>query len=181
MFNEELLGLFESELGGMAQLTKLSGDLRNKIIAIYGDNGSGKTTQIARLGKLGYNVVFISLEKGLNAVNGVMNIGVKEYADVKKAVEKLTATKKGKPNKFLEMLEKVKIRIEKELQNSIKDFKILGLQSFSESCIKYRITYNAKKDQRYSAKRTINMIIKEEYDNSKISIPYNILEVRNGK
>ncbi len=86
------------------------------------------------------------------------------------------------PNqKVLEMLEKVKIRIEKELQNSIKDFKILGLQSFSESCIKYRITYNAKKDQRYSAKRTINMIIKEEYDNSKISIPYNILEVRNGK
>lgn len=99
-FNEELLGLFESELGGMAQLTKLSGDLRNKIIAIYGDNGSGKTTQIARLGKLGYNVVFISLEKGLNAVSGVMNIGVKSYADVKKAVNKLTN------KKFLAMLEK---------------------------------------------------------------------------
>lgn len=92
-FNEELLGLFESELGGMAQLTKLSGDLRNKIIAIYGDNGSGKTTQIARLGKLGYNVVFISLEKGLNAVSGVMNIGVKSYADIKKAVNKLTNKK----------------------------------------------------------------------------------------
>ena len=110
-FNEELLGLFEEEMGEMAQLTTLSGDLRNKIIAVYGDNGTGKTTQISRLGKLGYNVVFISLEKGLNAVSGVMNIGVKEYADVKKAVEKLTATKKGKPNKFLEMLEKEPIII----------------------------------------------------------------------
>ena len=40
---------------------------------------------------------------------------------------------------------------------------------------------NTKKDQRYSTRRAINMIIKEEYDKSKISIPYNILEVRNGK
>lgn len=86
------------------------------------------------------------------------------------------------PNKkVLEMLENVKTRIEKELQNTVKNFQVLGLQNFDDSCIKYRITYETKKDQRYSTKRTINMIIKEEYDNSKISIPYNIIEVRNGK
>lgn len=86
------------------------------------------------------------------------------------------------PNqKVLEMLKNTKTRVEKELQNSVKDFKVLGLQDFADSCIKYRVMYDTKKDQRYSTKRTINMIIKEEYDKSKISIPYNILEVRNGK
>lgn len=86
------------------------------------------------------------------------------------------------PNKkVLEMLENVKTRVENELQNSSKDFRILGLQNFEDSCIKYRVMYETKKDQRYSTRRAINMIIKEEYDKSKISIPYNILEVRNGK
>lgn len=86
------------------------------------------------------------------------------------------------PNKkVLEMLENVKTRVENELQNSSKNFRILGLQNFEDSCIKYRVMYETKKDQRYSTRRAINMIIKEEYDKSKISIPYNILEVRNGK
>ena len=86
------------------------------------------------------------------------------------------------PNqKVLEMLDNIKIRVEKELQESVKELSILGLQTFADSCIKYRIMYEAKKDQRYKTKRAINMIIKEEYDKSKISIQYNILEVRNGK
>ena len=86
------------------------------------------------------------------------------------------------PNKkVLEMLENVKTRVENELQNSSKNFRILGLQNFEDSCIKYRVMYETKKDQRYSTRRAINMIIKEEYDRTKISIPYNILEVRNGK
>ena len=79
------------------------------------------------------------------------------------------------------MLENVKTRVENELQNSSKNFRILGLQNFEDSCIKYRVMYETKKDQRYSTRRAINMIIKEEYDRTKISIPYNILEVRNGK
>ena len=104
-FNEELLGLFETEMGDMAQLTQLSGDLRNKVVTIYGDNGTGKTTQVSRLSKLGYSVVFISLEKGLNAISGVMNIGVKTYADITKVVKKLTS------KKFTQMLDKEPIII----------------------------------------------------------------------
>jgi hypothetical protein len=99
-FNTELLGLFESEFGNSANLTTLSSDLAGKIVVIYGDNATGKTTVVSNLAKLGHNVIFIALENGLNAVSGVMNLKANQYSDLVKIKNKLTN------KKFLEMLKK---------------------------------------------------------------------------
>ena len=78
------------------------------------------------------------------------------------------------------LLESIKQKAEETIPDKVKDIKILGIQSFDDSSIKYRISLITKKDQRYTTLRQMNMIIKETYDKAKVSIPYNIVEVRNG-
>lgn len=82
--------------------------------------------------------------------------------------------------KALKLLESIKQKAEETIPDKVKDIKILGIQSFDDSSIKYRISLITKKDQRYTTLRQMNMIIKETYDKAKVSIPYNIVEVRNG-
>ena len=81
---------------------------------------------------------------------------------------------------LVKLLESIKQKAEETIPDKVKDIKILGIQSFDDSSIKYRISLITKKDQRYTTLRQMNMIIKETYDKAKVSIPYNIVEVRNG-
>jgi len=71
-------------------------------------------------------------------------------------------------------------RIEKEVDNQKDPVELLGLQKFNESSISYRILVSSKIDEQFKAKRQINRIIKEEFDKGNISVPFNIIEVRNG-
>ena len=71
-------------------------------------------------------------------------------------------------------------RIEVEVENQVNKVELLGLQAFNDSNIAYRILISVKVNEQFIANRKINMIIKEEYDKAKISIPFNIIEVKNG-
>ena len=71
-------------------------------------------------------------------------------------------------------------RIEKEVENQKNPVELLGLQSFNDSSISYRILVSSKINEQFKAKRQINRIIKEEFDKEKISVPFNIIEVKNG-
>lgn len=71
-------------------------------------------------------------------------------------------------------------RIEKEVENQKDSVELLGLQEFKESSISYRILVSTKINEQFKAQRQINRIIKEEFDKEKISVPFNIVEVRNG-
>ena len=62
----------------------------------------------------------------------------------------------------------------------IGNVELWGLNEFKDSSISYRILVPVKVDAQFSAKRQINRIIKEEYDKENISVPYNIIEVKNG-
>ena len=79
-----------------------------------------------------------------------------------------------------EVLENISKRIEKEIENITDKPEILGLQKFEESSITYRILVPVKVGEQFKIKRQINRIIKEEYDKANISIPFNIIEVKNG-
>ena len=72
-------------------------------------------------------------------------------------------------------------RIEKEVENQKESAQLLGLNSFNESDISYRILVSVKVNEQFRTKRQINRIIKEEFDKEGISVPFNIVEVRNGK
>lgn len=71
-------------------------------------------------------------------------------------------------------------RIEKEVTELQGEIDYWGINSFKESQIDYRLLIPVKIDSQFKVKRQINKIIKEEYEKSNISIPYNIIEVKNG-
>ena len=70
-------------------------------------------------------------------------------------------------------------RIEKEL-DLVEKVNNWGLNNFNDSDIEYTILVPVKPAEQWAAKRQVKRIIKEEYDKEKISIPFNIVEVRNG-
>ena len=71
-------------------------------------------------------------------------------------------------------------RIEKEVPNLADEVKLLGLNKFNSSNIDYRVLVTTKVNEQFAAKRLANRIIKEEFDKENISIPFNIIEVKNG-
>ena len=78
------------------------------------------------------------------------------------------------------VIDKIIKRIEKEIETLTDKVELWGLNKFESSQINYRILVSVKMDSQFSAKRQINRIIKEEFDKANISVPFNIIEVKNG-
>ena len=57
----------------------------------------------------------------------------------------------------------------------------LGIDDFGESAIYYAIKITCRQTKRWDIKRAALGIIKEEYDKADIKIPYNQIEIRQGK
>lgn len=70
-----------------------------------------------------------------------------------------------------------RINKEIELTGNVNNW---GINNFDASDIEYAILVPVKSKEQWSAKRKVKRIIKEEFDKEKISIPFNIIEVRNG-
>ena len=70
-----------------------------------------------------------------------------------------------------------RINKEIELTGNVNNW---GINNFNASDIEYVILVPVKSNEQWSAKRKVKRIIKEEFDKEKISIPFNIIEVRNG-
>ncbi len=131
---------------------------------------------------------------------GLKSTKIKSYQNTVKTIANRTITEvtnysKANPNLIIDIpvpyevdnklvdkiLAKIIKRAEKELPTLKGEIELWGLNNFSESHIDYRILVPVKVDAQFAAKRQINRIIKEEYDKEQISVPYNIVEVRNGK
>lgn len=78
------------------------------------------------------------------------------------------------------VIDKIIKRTEKEVETLKGNIENWGLNEFKDSCISYRIFVPVKQETQFSTKRKINRIIKEEFDKENISVPYNIIEVKNG-
>ncbi len=86
--------------------------------------------------------------------------------------------------------EKVSV-VQKSLEEVIEDAKkeklifenskYLGVNSFDASAINYAIIVFCKSQERWNTKREILKRIKEKYEEENIKIPYNQIEVHNGK
>lgn len=95
MLSNELQALINKEFKGEAKVTKLSADMRGKVIVVYGGNNLGKTLQASKM----KNPIFMPFEKGLNAVHGAMVLTTTSWRDARKHAKKLA----GK--KFLKLLQ----------------------------------------------------------------------------
>lgn len=130
---------------------------------------------------------------------GLKSTKIKSYENVVKILSNRTITEvinysKVNPNLVIDIpinyevdskvtdkvIKNIIKRIEKEIETLTGPIDFWGLNEFADSCIKYRLLVPVKIDEQFSAKRKINKIIKEEYDKEQISIPFNIIEVKNG-
>ena len=77
-------------------------------------------------------------------------------------------------------------KLEKILENLIPEIKknknvyevtLLGIDSFDDSCIKYAIVLECVEMTHFGVKREVLKLIKNKFDEEKISIPYNKLDI----
>ena len=77
-------------------------------------------------------------------------------------------------------LEKCLQEMEKEItkiNGYVDNYKLLGIQEFAASSIKYMVTFDVKYNLQYQAKRDFNMILKAYFDKYNIEIPYTKIDV----
>lgn len=82
-----LQNLLQKNFKDSVQVSRVSEDLRGKVIVLYGGNNVGKTTQAAKF----KNPIFLPVEKGLNATNGAMALKTSNWSDLKKNAKKLAS------------------------------------------------------------------------------------------
>ena len=91
------------------------------------------------------------------------------------------------PTAYEEKYDKVERVLNETLETALKKYndivkvEYLGIESFSDSCINYAIRITCKRMTQWEIKRNMLKEIKLAYDKNKIKIPYNQLEVHNGK
>jgi len=80
----------------------------------------------------------------------------------------------------IEKLEKVLKEMEEEvlkIDGVTGKYNLLGINEFSTSSIKYLVSFNAKYNTQFQAKRDFNMLIKKYFDKAHIEIPYSKVDV----
>ena len=80
----------------------------------------------------------------------------------------------------IEKLEKCLKEMEPEVEKIEGDagnYKLLGIQEFASSSIKYMVMLECKNSLRFQVKRDFNMILKRYFDKYKIEIPYTKVDV----
>ena len=82
-----LQDLLQKNFKENVQISRISEDLRGKVIVLYGGNNVGKTTQAAKF----KNPIFLPVEKGLNATNGAISLKTTNWSDLKRNARKLAS------------------------------------------------------------------------------------------
>ena len=80
----------------------------------------------------------------------------------------------------IDVLEKALNEMKNEIEQIdgyVSDYKLLGIQEFASSSIKYMVMLTCKYNLQYQVKRDFNMILKRYFDKYKIEIPYTKIDV----
>ena len=91
------------------------------------------------------------------------------------------------PTAYEEKVEKVEKTIQKILKKAIQttdadaESSYLGISELGDSSVKYLINIHCMQEKQWQTKRDVLKIIKELYEKDNIKIPYNQIEVHNGK
>ena len=79
-------------------------------------------------------------------------------------------------DKLEKCLEEMRKEVE-EISGYVGNYKLLGIQEFASSSIKYMVMLECSNSQRFQVKRDFNMILKKYFDKYKIEIPYMKVDV----
>lgn len=67
------------------------------------------------------------------------------------------------------------------IPHTTKDLELLGVNELADSAVVYRVVVETEPMQQFAVERFLKKEIKKVFDNSKIKIPYQQIEVHNGK
>lgn len=79
-------------------------------------------------------------------------------------------------DKLEKCLNEMKDEVEK-IDGYVGNYKLLGIQEFASSSIKYMVMLECSNSKRFQVKRDFNMILKKYFDKYKIEIPYMKVDV----
>lgn len=79
-------------------------------------------------------------------------------------------------NKLEKVLNDMKEKVEK-IDGYVGNYKLLGINEFADSSIKYLITFECRCDMQYQVKRDFNKILKNGLDRANIEIPYKKIDI----
>ena len=96
-----------------------------------------------------------------NNINLFINIDVAYDTDIDKLEKAL--------NEMKEEVEKI--------DGYMEGYKLLGIQEFASSSIRYMVMIECESSKRFQVKRDFNMILKKYFDKYKIEIPYTKVDV----
>ena len=80
----------------------------------------------------------------------------------------------------IDLLEKTLNEMKPEIEaidGYVGNYKLLGIQEFASSSIKYMVMLECKNNVRFQVKRDFNMILKRHLNKAKIEIPYTKIDV----
>ena len=80
----------------------------------------------------------------------------------------------------IDLLEKTLNEMKEEVEaidGYVGNYKLLGIQEFAASSIKYMVMLECKNNVRFQVKRDFNMILKKHLNKAKIEIPYTKIDV----
>ena len=79
-------------------------------------------------------------------------------------------------DKLEKTLKEMQTEVEK-IDGYVGGYKLMGIQEFAASSIKYMVMLECKSNLRFQVKRDFNMILKRHLDKAKIEIPYTKVDV----
>ena len=129
---------------------------------------------------IGFGLMSTKIKKGTGDVLILSNSSFKEVINYSRHDTSLVMTLDVAYDTDIDKLEKVLKELEEDvlkMDNVIGNYKLLGIDEFSASSIKYLVSVTCKANCQYQIKRDYLRLIKETFDKNKIEIPYNKLDV----
>ena len=121
-------------------------------------------------------------------LNLVKGLSEKRIADLKKLnINTLEDLSKHFPKSYLDLtkiekvLNKLCLRLNKELPHLKGEVELLGINSIEPSSLRYRMTVLTEPTEQYGVQRIMRKEIKLELDKNGIKLPYNQVVMHNRK
>lgn len=109
-------------------------------------------------------------------INAVVNL-----SQARAGVKIVVPTAYEEPTEKVENALKEIVSLAIKMEHVDKDSNYLGIESFDASSINYAIIIYCKSTEQWQIKRKVLKLIKEKYEEENIKIPYDQIEVHNGK
>lgn len=129
---------------------------------------------------IGFGLMSTKIKKYTGDVLILSNSSFKEIINYSRHNTTLVMTLDVSYDTDIDKLEKVLTELTEDvlkLENVIGNYKLLGIDEFSSSSIKYLVSLECKANSQYQIKRDCLKLIKNAFNKNKIEIPYNKLDV----